>query len=98
MDLNKYRSYHFIGIGGMGMRALARILINKGFNVSGSDISDSPALSEFKNHGASIYIGHKKENIENADVIIISSAFIRIIRNSWRPRQEVSPFFTGLIY
>lgn len=74
MDLNKYRSYHFIGIGGMGMRALARILINKGFNVSGSDISDSPALSEFKNHGASIYIGHKKENIENADVIIISSA------------------------
>lgn len=74
MDLNKYRSYHFIGIGGMGMRALARILINKGFNVSGSDISDSPVLSEFKNHGASIYIGHKKENIENADVIIISSA------------------------
>ena len=74
MDLNKYRSYHFIGIGGMGMRALARILINKGFNVSGSDISDSPALSEFKNHGVSIYIGHKKENIENADVIIISSA------------------------
>ncbi len=74
MDLNQYHSYHFIGIGGMGMRALARILINKGFNVSGSDISDSPALSEFKNHGASIYIGHKKENIENADVIIISSA------------------------
>lgn len=74
MDLNQYHSYHFIGIGGMGMRALARILINKGFNVSGSDISDSPVLSEFKNHGASIYIGHKKENIENADVIIISSA------------------------
>ena len=74
MDLNQYHSYHFIGIGGMGMRALARILINKGFNVSGSDISDSPALSEFKNHGDSIYIGHKKENIENADVIIISSA------------------------
>ena len=74
MDLTQYHSYHFIGIGGMGMRALASILISKGFSVSGSDISDSPALSEFKNRGASIYIGHKKENVKGADAIIISSA------------------------
>ena len=74
MDLTQYHSYHFIGIGGMGMRALAGILISKGFSVSGSDISDSPALSEFKNRGASIYIGHKKENVKGADAIIISSA------------------------
>ena len=74
MDLTKYHAFHFIGIGGMGMRALARILINKGIKVSGSDIADSPAISEFRKQGADIYIGHKKENIKNADVIIVSTA------------------------
>ena len=42
MDLTKYHSFHFIGIGGMGMRALAVILLDKGERISGSDVADSP--------------------------------------------------------
>lgn len=74
MDLNAYHMFHFIGIGGMGMRALAKILLDKGIKISGSDVVDSLATQQFREQGVPIYIGHKKENINQADVVIISSA------------------------
>ena len=74
MHLDTYQKFHFIGIGGMGMRALANILIHMGVNVSGSDVVDSTILHKFREQGATIYLGHKAENIENADVVVISSA------------------------
>ena len=58
MDLKEYTNFHFIGIGGMGMRALAEILMEKGYSVSGSDMADSPVLENFRKRGASIFIGH----------------------------------------
>lgn len=74
MDLQKFRKLHFIGIGGMGMRALAEILIEKGMKLSGSDQKDSDYLRFLKSQGADIYIGHAAEHIEGADGIVISSA------------------------
>lgn len=70
----KKQHYHFIGIGGIGMGALASLMLEKGFQVSGSDIKDSPMTASLKKAGAVIYIGHQKENINGAECIIYSSA------------------------
>ena len=54
---------HFIGIGGISMSALAEICLNKGYTVSGSDMSKSSMTDKLQSQGAKIYIGQKKENI-----------------------------------
>ncbi len=69
-------SVHFAGIGGIGMSALARILLNRGYNVSGSDKQESPITDELKALGARICIGHQKENMEGAGALIISTAIV----------------------
>ena len=66
---------HFIGIGGSGMSGIARIMLAKGFTVSGSDKNDSPMLTSLKALGASIQIGHAEENLASAQIVIISAAF-----------------------
>lgn len=74
MNLKTFKKLHFIGIGGMGMRALAEILIEKGMKISGSDSNPSDYLNFLKSQGADIYIGHDASHIEGADGIVISSA------------------------
>lgn len=69
--MKKY--YHFIGIGGIGMSALARILLNRGEKVSGSDISLSPLVVKLKEEGAEIFIGHQPQNIRDPQAVIYSS-------------------------
>jgi len=65
---------HFIGIGGAGMSGIARIMLAKGFSISGSDKSDSSTLTALKALGAKIYIGHTAENLADAQLVIVSSA------------------------
>lgn len=74
MDLKHFQRLHFIGIGGMGMRALAEILIEKGMKISGSDKNESDYLQFMRRQGADIYIGHDAAHIDGADGIVISSA------------------------
>ncbi len=66
--------YHFIGIGGAGLSPIARFLLEKGHQVSGSDLNQSSALQELEKLGVAVSIGHKAHQIEGADVIIRSSA------------------------
>jgi UDP-N-acetylmuramate--alanine ligase len=68
------KNVHFVGIGGIGMSGIAEILINQGFNVSGSDLNSSENTEYLEKLGAKIFIGHKAENIENAEVVVYSSA------------------------
>lgn len=65
---------HFIGIGGIGMSGIAEILLNQGFQVSGSDMRESEITENLKSKGAEIFIGHKPENIIDAEVVVYSSA------------------------
>ncbi len=79
MKLDGLKKFHFIGIGGAGMSALAKILIESGFEVSGSDAKDSTTLDMLKRLGARIFVGHKAENILDAggnpvEAIVCSSA------------------------
>lgn len=67
------KHYHFIGIGGVGMSALARILLKKGERVSGSDIKESGRITELKKEGADISIGHNADNIKKPDAIVYST-------------------------
>ena len=64
---------HFIGLGGIGMSALARILIQKGAHVQGSDVFPSALLETLKKEGSLIQIGHDENNLKNATRVIVSS-------------------------
>lgn len=65
---------HFVGIGGIGMSGIAEILLNEGFDVSGSDIAKSENTDYLEKLGIKIYIGHNEKNIEGAEVVVYSSA------------------------
>ena len=66
---------HFIGIGGISMSALAEICLNKGYEVSGSDMSESSMTNKLQSQGAKIYIGQKKENIvDGLDMVVYTAA------------------------
>lgn len=65
---------HFVGIGGIGMSGIAEVLINHGYQVQGSDLKDSKITQRLAKMGATVFIGQKAENLENAEVVVISSA------------------------
>lgn len=65
---------HFIGIGGSGLSAIARLLLESGYKVSGSDRALTPFADEVRKAGASVYIGHHARNIAKADWVVRSSA------------------------
>lgn len=70
----QYRRVHFIGIGGISMSGLAEILISKGFNVSGTDTTDSQIVEHLRTMGAEIFIGHARDNIGDADLVVYTDA------------------------
>lgn len=74
INLSDYKNIHCIGIGGIGLSAIAEILISRGYNVSGSDMKESDITDRLKRDGAKIYIGHRGENVEGADLIVYSAA------------------------
>jgi len=65
---------HFVGIGGIGMSGIAEVMLNLGYQVSGSDIKDNANAQRLAKRGAKIMIGHKAENIEGAGALVISTA------------------------
>ncbi|MEM8632255.1 MAG: UDP-N-acetylmuramate--L-alanine ligase [Pseudomonadota bacterium] len=70
----KLGSIHFVGIGGIGMSGIAEVLLNLGYTVQGSDLKISKITDRLAGLGAEIFIGQKPENLDNADVVVISSA------------------------
>ncbi|MDP3482956.1 MAG: UDP-N-acetylmuramate--L-alanine ligase, partial [Sulfuricella sp.] len=71
---HKVKHVHFVGIGGVGMSGIAEVLLNLGYEVSGSDLGDNVATRRLKSLGAQVYQGHAAENLERADVVVISTA------------------------
>jgi UDP-N-acetylmuramate--alanine ligase len=68
---------HFIGIGGIGMSGIAEVLLNQGYQVQGSDASENANVLRLRERGASVFIGHKAENVGSAEVIVVSTAIRR---------------------
>jgi UDP-N-acetylmuramate--alanine ligase len=65
---------HFVGIGGIGMSGIAEVLVTLGYTVRGSDVSDNANVKRLRDMGVTVAIGHKAENLDNADVVVVSSA------------------------
>lgn len=70
----KNQAYHFIGIGGIGVSAIARVLHQKGISLQGSDVRESQLTESIRALGIDVTIGHAAENIDNADVVVYSTA------------------------
>tara|TARA_B100000674_G_scaffold422530_1_gene374724 strand:- start:46 stop:1443 length:1398 start_codon:yes stop_codon:yes gene_type:complete len=74
IKLAKSEIIHFVGIGGIGMSGLSLIMKGKGFKVQGSDISNNKNIDRLRKENINIFIGHKKQNINKATILVISSA------------------------
>jgi UDP-N-acetylmuramate--alanine ligase len=72
--LGKIKKIHFVGIGGIGMSGIAELLMNQGFQISGSDMNSTPITEHLKNKGAQVAQGHDPKLITDADVVVKSSA------------------------
>ena len=89
----RVRRVHFVGIGGIGMSGIAEVLLNMGYRVAGSDLAESETTQRLRRLGAEIRIGHRPENLEDTDVVVISSAVRTAVSSASASCSSVS--FTG---
>jgi UDP-N-acetylmuramate--alanine ligase len=68
---------HFVGIGGIGMSGIAEVLANLGYTVTGSDVAEGANVKRLREKGIKVAVGHKADNVDGADVVVISSAIKR---------------------
>ena len=73
-EMRRIRRIHFVGIGGAGMCGIAEVLLNQGYEISGSDIAESPTTKRLQLLGARVFLGHFASNIIGVDVVVVSSA------------------------
>jgi len=70
----KARHIHLVGIGGIGMSGIAELLINLGYRISGSDIRKTEVTEHLSDLGGNVFVGHRPQNVDGADVVVFSSA------------------------
>ena len=71
---HRVKKVHFVGIGGAGMSGIAEVMLTQGFQVSGSDLGSNAATRRLESLGARVIQGHAAENIQDADVVVVSTA------------------------
>ncbi len=86
----RVKKVHFVGIGGIGMSGIAELLLNLGFDISGSDINKSSIIEKLIRLGADIHLGHSAINLTDADVLVYSSAVQKI---TLKFRQRINKIF-----
>ena len=74
VSFHNFKRIHFVGIGGIGMSGIAEVLLTLGYSVTGSDVKMSPITDRLVILGAKIYDGHRAENVDDAHVVVASSA------------------------
>jgi UDP-N-acetylmuramate--alanine ligase len=73
-EMRRIRRIHFIGIGGAGMCGIAEVLLNQGYDISGSDLREGPVVERLRSFGAHVAVGHSAENVNHVDVVVVSTA------------------------
>ncbi|MGR5456140.1 Mur ligase domain-containing protein, partial [Vibrio alfacsensis] len=73
-EMRRVKCIHFVGIGGAGMSGIAEVLLNEGYQITGSDLAENAVTERLTQKGATVYIGHQASNIENASVVVVSTA------------------------
>jgi len=94
MDFSKYKRVHCLGIGGIGLSAVAEILRDRGYIVSGTDIHPSKVTRHLEYLGIKVYTEHKPENVENVDAIVYSAAVSDENPEVVRAKQLGIPLFS----
>lgn len=94
INLVDYKNIHLIGIGGIGVSAIAEILLSRGYSVSGSDMKESDMTSKLATMGARIYIGHRSENVESAELLVYTNAISSDNPELIRAKEKEIPCLT----
>ena len=94
IELAKNEIIHFIGVGGIGMSGLALIMKGKGFKIQGSDLSLNKNIERLKKEKIKIFIGHKKQNLKNATIVVVSSAIKKNNSEVLEAKKKKLPIIT----
>jgi len=89
--MRRIHTVHFIGIGGSGMSGIAEVMLSLGYAVQGSDLKPGKQTQRLAKQGATIFIGHAADNIENADAVVVSSAVDETNPEVVAAREKVMP-------
>ena len=89
--MRRIHCVHFIGIGGSGMSGIAEVMLNLGYKVQGSDLKPNKQTRRLESQGATIFIGHAAENIDNADAVVVSSAVDETNAEVVAAREKLMP-------
>ncbi|MGB2079279.1 MAG: UDP-N-acetylmuramate--L-alanine ligase [Vibrio sp.] len=73
-EMRRVKCIHFVGIGGAGMSGIAEVLLNEGYQISGSDMARNPVTQRLEQRGAHIFIGHAPSHVDTASVVVVSTA------------------------
>ncbi|PJC84921.1 UDP-N-acetylmuramate--L-alanine ligase [Vibrio sp. HA2012] len=73
-EMRRVKSIHFVGIGGAGMSGIAEVLLNEGYEITGSDLAENAVTERLSSKGARIFFGHEAANVDNASVVVVSTA------------------------
>ena len=73
-SMGRIRCIHFVGIGGVGMGGIAEVMLNLGYDISGSDLNENAVTQRLSKLGANIYFAHAAENLRHCDVVVVSTA------------------------
>ncbi|TWX66221.1 UDP-N-acetylmuramate--L-alanine ligase [Colwellia sp. C1TZA3] len=73
-EMRRVKTIHFVGIGGAGMGGIAEVLLNEGYQITGSDIGENQVVKRLRSLGAKITLGHHQDNVNGASVIVVSTA------------------------
>jgi UDP-N-acetylmuramate--alanine ligase len=73
-EMRRVKTIHFVGIGGAGMGGIAEVLLNEGYQITGSDIDENQVVKRLTSLGAKITLGHHQDNVNDASVIVVSTA------------------------
>ncbi|MCB1417800.1 MAG: UDP-N-acetylmuramate--L-alanine ligase, partial [Notoacmeibacter sp.] len=82
---------HFIGIGGIGMSGIAEVLHNLGYVVQGSDQADNQNVQRLRDKGITVHVGHKAENLGDAEVVVVSTAIKKSNPEMMAAREKLLP-------
>jgi UDP-N-acetylmuramate--alanine ligase len=72
--MRRIRKVHFVGVGGAGMSGIAHVMNTLGYDVSGSDLSDTLITRKLQKEGVTVYQGHNADHVRDVDVVVISGA------------------------
>ena len=75
--MKRIKCIHFVGVGGSGMSGIAEVLLNKGYKITGSDISENHTIEYLQEMGVQFFLGHHAANVANADIVVVSTAIAK---------------------